>query len=216
MGKRQWTTEAQRAWLEELIPTFVQAQQEKTTQDFFLDTYRQWHGKWPTPAPTEEEVEKAKGSADRVVAEKKKAVENVRVHNIESQRALILYLPRFPQRVKFWFHNHTRGSSSGSGTRGILKLGPSTKSVQPWQAYLNKYHGSRLKEKVNDAWQEYLSTVPEGQRPEKTLFEIRNKLAQKLYEAEAAEVKQEVEEHRQKMKNGEDIDDTDRNRKFQK
>ena len=94
-------------------------------------------------------------------------------------------------------------------------MGPSAKSVQPWQAYLNKYQGSRLKEKINNVWQEYLSTVPEGQKPEKTLFEIRNKVAQRLYEAEAAKIKQQVEEHRQKMKRGEDADDTDRNRRFQ-
>jgi hypothetical protein len=42
----------------------------------------------------------------------------------------------------------------------------------------------KLKEKIDEAWQQYLSEVPEGQKPKKTLFEIRNKLAQQLYKAE--------------------------------
>jgi hypothetical protein len=111
------------------------------------------------------------------------------------------------QRIKFWFHNHSRGPSSGAGSRGILKLGPPSKAVQPWQAYLNKFQHTKLKEKVDEAWQQYLSEVPEGQKPEKTLFEIRNKLAQQLYKAETAEVKQAVEEHRKQMKDRKDVPD---------
>ena len=57
MGKWQWSTETQRAWLEDLVPMFVQAQQEKTTREFFLKTHRQWQEKWPTLAPMEDEVE---------------------------------------------------------------------------------------------------------------------------------------------------------------
>jgi len=66
-----------------------------------------------------------------------------------------------------------------------------------------------------------LSEVPEGQKLEKTLFEIRNKLAQQLYEGETAEVKREVEEHRKKSlraDNNLDADTPDlakRNRSFQ-
>ncbi|KAI0245466.1 hypothetical protein BJV78DRAFT_1287779 [Lactifluus subvellereus] len=197
MGKKQWTTAEQWAWLEGLIPAFVQAQQEKSTGTFFEDTYNEWHEKWPTPAPTEDDIRHAKGSAEKVLAVKRKIMDN---------------------RIKFWFHNHTRGSSSGAGTRGVLKLSSLAKVVQPWQAYLNKFQNTKLKEKIDEAWETYLSEVPEGQKPEKMLFEIRNKLAQQLYEAETAEVRWEVEEHRQKMRNSETSDDSDlaaRNKSFQ-
>jgi hypothetical protein len=121
------------------------------------------------------------------------------------------------QRMKFWFHNHTRGSSSGTGNRGILKLGPSAKNMQPWQAYLNKFQNTKLKGKIDNAWQEYLSEVPEGKKPKKTKFEIRNKLAQKLYAAETDVVKAEVEEHRKTMKNNKEmLDLVERNGSFQR
>ncbi|KIL55029.1 hypothetical protein M378DRAFT_18307 [Amanita muscaria Koide BX008] len=199
MGKKQWTTPEQRAWLEAFVPSFVQAQQERTQERtsgvFLKDTYNEWHQKWPSAAPTEDEIEK-EGSAEKASLVKEKAVEN---------------------RIKFWFHNHTRGSSSGAGTRGVLKLRPSTKLVQPWQAYLNKFQHTKLKEKIDEAWQKYLSEVPEGQKPEKSLFEIRNKLAQTLYEAETAEVRQEVEEHRKNMRSSNEVtsDVAARNKSFQ-
>jgi len=61
-----------------------------------------------------------------------------------------------------------------------------------------------------------LKGVPEGQKPEKTLFEIRNRLARELYEAETAAVKQEVEEHRQNMRGNKEISNlAERNALFQ-
>lgn len=72
--------------------------------------------------------------------------------------------------------------------------------MHPWQAYLNKYQHTKLKPKIDNAWKEYLEGVPEDKKPEKTLFEIRNKLVQKLYEEESDKVKQEVEAHRNIMK----------------
>lgn len=104
------------------------------------------------------------------------------------------------QRIKYWFHNNTRGSSSGTGARGVLKLSSTPKLVQPWQAYQNKFYDAKLKPKVEEAWNRYLSEVPEGQKPAKTLFEVRNRVVRELYENETDEVKQEVEEHRKRMK----------------
>lgn len=124
-------------------------------------------------------------------------------------------LTSMTQRMKFWFHNNMSGSSSGSGTRGVLKLSTAPKLVHPWQAYLNKYQNTKLKQPIKDAWQEYLKGVPEGQKQEKTLFEIRNKLAQKLYNEESAEVKQEVEEHQKKMRESKSASEVEQNRSFQ-
>lgn len=104
--------------------------------------------------------------------------------------------------MKYWFHNHTRGSSSGTGTQGVLKLSAVPKLVQSWQAYQNKYYDSTLRPKVEEAWKQYLSEIPEGQKSPKTLFEFRNQLVQKFYEDETDDVKREVEEHRLAMKAG--------------
>jgi hypothetical protein len=62
-----------------------------------------------------------------------------------------------------------------------------------------------------------LKGVPEGEKPQKTLFEIRNKLAQKLYASETAAVKEEVEEHRKYMMSGgkQTSDVLERNKIFQ-
>ncbi|KAF8487814.1 hypothetical protein F5888DRAFT_1624159 [Russula emetica] len=196
MGKRRWTTPEQRAWLEALVPAFVHAQQQKATGTFFEDTYKRWYKKWPTALPTTEEIREAKGNTERALASQRKTLEN---------------------RIKFWFHNNTRGSSSGAGTRGMLKLSVPSKTMQPWQAYLNKFQNTTLKEKIDNAWQQYLSKVPEGQKPEKMLFEIRNKLAQELYKAETAEVKQEVKEYRKTMVvNREAPGLVERNKSFQR
>jgi hypothetical protein len=128
----------------------------------------------------------------------------------------MLFLTVLFQRIMFWFHNHTRGSSSGAGTRGILKLGPSAKLVQPWQAYLNLYHDSKLRAEIDDAWEEYLVEVPEGEKPKKTKFEVQNYVARKLFEVETTTVKKEVEEHRQNMMSKQETSDVvGRNRSFQ-
>lgn len=121
------------------------------------------------------------------------------------------------QRIKFWFHNHTRGASSGAGTRGILKLGPSAKVVQPWQAYLNRFQHTKLKTEIDGAWEEYLKDIPEGEKPQKTQFEIRNKLAWNLYANETVAVKEEVKEHRKVMMSGKETSDAvERNQTFQR
>jgi hypothetical protein len=33
------------------------------------------------------------------------------------------------------------------------------KLVQPWQAYLNKFQATNLKEKIEDAWKNYLKAA---------------------------------------------------------
>ena len=88
--------------------------------------------------------------------------------------------------------------------------------MQPWQAYLNKYQNTKLKDKIENAWQEYLSTVPEGQKLRKMLFEIRNRVAQEEYKVKEGVIKQEVEEDRQMMKHTPKTSNRrDKNKNFQ-
>jgi hypothetical protein len=85
MGKRRWTTPEQRAWLEALVAEFVQAQQMKATGSFFDDTYSRWYEKWPTAAPSDEEIKKAEGSAEKALASKRKAVDSVSIYTVDPQ-----------------------------------------------------------------------------------------------------------------------------------
>jgi hypothetical protein len=97
-----------------------------------------------------------------------------------------------------------------------LNLSSTPKPPQPWQAYLNKFQETKLKNYIDDAWQEHLNEVPAGEKPTKTLFEVRNRVAQKMYEKETPQVKQEVEEHRLKMRDSPGAMDTvSRNKAFQ-
>jgi len=73
MTKKPWTTPDQRTWLENLIPAFVEAQENKTTgTTFFPETYEKWQKKWPVEPPTMEELAEAGGEAPKALARKTK------------------------------------------------------------------------------------------------------------------------------------------------
>ena len=77
MPKKRWTTSEQRSWLEERIPLFIQAQQNKATSAFLDDIYRDWQERWPIEVPTEQELQSANGIEERALAVKRKTVEDV-------------------------------------------------------------------------------------------------------------------------------------------
>lgn len=61
MTKKQWTTPDQRAWLEALVPKFVQAQKDSTTSKVFFPTmYDSWYEIYPARVPTEAELKATK------------------------------------------------------------------------------------------------------------------------------------------------------------
>jgi hypothetical protein len=78
MGKKRWTTTEQRTWLEELIPMFIQAQQDKTVRLFLADTREKWLEKWPIPPLTAEEAQRAKGNPEKILVKKRKVIADVR------------------------------------------------------------------------------------------------------------------------------------------
>jgi hypothetical protein len=73
--------------------------------------------------------------------------------------------------------------------------------MQPWQAYQKKYYETKLKTKVDEAWEKHLSAVPEGDG-RKNRFDFRTQLVQRFYEDEPDCVKEEIEEYRQAIKSG--------------
>lgn len=108
----------------------------------------------------------------------------------------------FIQRVFYWFHNHTRGSSSGTGKRGVLKLQTKTKLLQPWQAYQSLFYRSKLKPIIDQAWEDYKSSLAVGTKPDKSRFLFMNEKVQEMFAAETEEVRELVEAHRLKLKEG--------------
>jgi hypothetical protein len=95
-----------------------------------------------------------------------------------------------------------------------LKLSAPRKLPQPWQAYLNLFQDTKLKASIEDAWKHHTLELPKGGKSAKTRFEIRNRVAQKLYQKETDDVKQKVEEHRLNMRSIGDV--TSRNQTFQR
>lgn len=78
MTRASWADDVQRKWLESRVPAFVEAQQNKSTSTtFFPDTHKAWQEAFPTPEPTEKEIEESKGNRAAAVAKKRKYWEKV-------------------------------------------------------------------------------------------------------------------------------------------
>src|ERR1700685_1195691 len=56
MPKKKWTTKEREGWLSELIPAFIQAQQEKTTANFFPPVYESWYKELPSTELTPDDI----------------------------------------------------------------------------------------------------------------------------------------------------------------
>jgi hypothetical protein len=56
-GKKEWTTDAQKAWLLDRKPAFLVAQEggEKKLEAFWTSIKEDWFATWPLPELTEEE-----------------------------------------------------------------------------------------------------------------------------------------------------------------
>jgi hypothetical protein len=193
MGKRHWTTTDQWKWLK--------AQDDKTTSTvFFPETHKVWQKEWPTELPTEQEVKDAKGDAQKALAIKTKTTEDVSSSSSLFRNHLTHKQRKIPQHVFYWFHNNTRTSSSGTGKRGLLKIKLKTRLPKEWQAYQMLYYKTKLKPLVDVTWAAYLATVPADTKPAKTRFAIMNEVVQKMFAKETEEVKKEVKEYCQKLK----------------
>ncbi len=61
MGRKGWATKEQRVFLEPLISVFLEAQKAATTSDFFDQTFNDFKAKFPLPAPSKKQLNKAQG-----------------------------------------------------------------------------------------------------------------------------------------------------------
>jgi hypothetical protein len=95
-----------------------------------------------------------------------------------------------------------------------LNLKNNSRSLHPWQAF-SKLFGNDLKAKVDIEWKEYLKADSEASNSRQARFKFHNKKMQEWYEEADEEKKKEVEEFRQKSKDGFLEGGDDPNRLFQ-
>src|ERR1700678_1140612 len=114
------------------------------------------------------------------------------------------------QRIHYWFYNKSRGSSSGTGTRGVLNLKGNSRLLQPWQAFA-KLFGDDLKARVDTEWQEYQEENPSETYTTSDRFNFHNKKMQEWYGESEPEVKKQVDEFRLQYKEGLLEEDDDKN-----
>jgi hypothetical protein len=107
------------------------------------------------------------------------------------------------QRLRAWFHNHTRKGGSGSQPRGVLKIKGKYKGPQEWQVYEQMPYGSKWKPDINKEWAaldaEWASQNPNIKNP-KSLFVFRNEFLKAKYAEEPEDVKKLVQERREQLK----------------
>ena len=122
------------------------------------------------------------------------------------------------QRIKAWFHNHTRGSTSGSGSRGLLKITGQSRLRQEWQVYQGMTYENKWKEIIDSEWDDYQkkwkADHPDTDLPQKR-FTFMNSFLKEKYKEESEEVKKEVRERRAAM-NAEIEEEAKRNDGYQK
>ncbi|KIJ95408.1 hypothetical protein K443DRAFT_108802, partial [Laccaria amethystina LaAM-08-1] len=64
-------------------------------------------------------------------------------------------------KLKTWFHNHTRGLTSGLRTWAVLKI-MQLRDRQEWQVYQTMTYESKLKTIINSEWEAYKKKWSEG------------------------------------------------------
>ena len=75
MPRPSWASEEQRAWLEALIPQFIEARQRSTLPAWFPRVVQDWLDKWPSP-PSAQDITSA-GSEKAALEEKQQYWRNV-------------------------------------------------------------------------------------------------------------------------------------------
>ncbi|KAG6807869.1 hypothetical protein H0H92_006161 [Tricholoma furcatifolium] len=204
MTKRQWTTPKQRAQLESLLPEFVDAQKDGTTSThFYPKAYAHWWARNPYPNPNAAEIDAAAAEDYKKIVAKAKAAKTsvpAKDNSAEYREKLTKALQATQRkhqekRIFEWFHNHTRSTTSGTGKRSALKLGPK-RPMQAWQAF-GKMMDEDEKDELEAEYLEYVKSVDLDTKPMTKLTWSMSVLKQRLKDA-SQQVKDEVEEFRLK------------------
>jgi hypothetical protein len=200
-----WTTPDQTEYLNSQRGAYkaAQAQRRESKDAFWAMVFKHWEETWPLPSLTAEE--KAAGINEESRLDKQKEVSSMcRICPHSTQAHMTL------QRLRQWFNNHTRASASSGSRRKILKLTGNKKKLRATQVYQTLYYEEKIKPIVKDRWEVEWKSKPEYD-PKKKIpappLRFRNEVTIELWEAESAEVKAIVEEHRNKNDDSNDLVD---------
>jgi hypothetical protein len=191
-GPVEWTTEEQRLWLEDRKPayTFAQTNGSKNFRVFWATTFDSWLKRWPIEELTEKE--KSEGLDKELKMKKMKEVSkwNYSRELFSSQNTLM-------QRIKQWYNNHNRGGAARAGQRRkILDLGKAKKQMPQWQIYSALYYKAKLKDLIHAKWETHYRELHPDYDTTKNVPKITisfvNERVREYFEAETAEVKEEI------------------------
>ncbi|TEB22265.1 hypothetical protein FA13DRAFT_1716191 [Coprinellus micaceus] len=126
---------------------------------------------------------------------------------------------RVLSRVSAWFpnHSHPHGdtdtvTNSSSGSRQVIQVTPKRIMLE-WQAYMKLYWDSKIKSSFEQAWAEHANAIAQGTAdPTTTRLSIQIAVAKDLFSKESDEVKNEVDDYRQKVIKGTLYDDDEERR----
>jgi hypothetical protein len=208
MPKKTWANKSQMDWLASQLPEFRSAQESKTVPDFFSRLYAEYYKQWPLPAPTSQEIAEAEGDKEKAKTAKQKANESVSNYFVTMAQKLIYIYIYVCKQTHNWIYNKSRPNTSGTGSRAVLRLKATTRLLHPWQAF-SKLRGEQLKPKVDDEWEKYVEANPTAGHSPGEWFNFRNQKMQEWYNKLDDEERKQVEEYRQKYKDG-SVDDEDK------
>ncbi|TEB19583.1 hypothetical protein FA13DRAFT_1718654 [Coprinellus micaceus] len=103
-------------------------------------------------------------------------------------------------------------TNSSSGSRQVIQVTPKRIMLE-WQAYMKLYWDSKIKSSFEQAWAEHANTIAQGTAdPTTTRLSIQIAVAKDLFSKESDEVKNEVDDYRQKVIKGTLYDDDEERR----
>ena len=77
MPKKSWASDAQQTWLSAQLADFHQAQESKTTPNFFITLYQKFHKQWPLASLNTGELSQVDGDEEKARTSKQKASKHV-------------------------------------------------------------------------------------------------------------------------------------------
>jgi hypothetical protein len=209
LRQNSWTTREQWDWLISKKPDYLKARSvgKRAIADFWVSTFENWVAAWPYEPLTKQEDPDGLIHARRV--EQLKTVSSCyadccRLTNFFGGGGL--------KRIKQWFNNNSRASSSGEGRRALIDLKVKPKKKLPaYQAY-QKLYESKIKAVVKDEWpDEWKSSedYAEGKALPPPSIKFQNTIALRLLDEESQQVKDKVEKYCTDRGDGGDIDEED-------
>ena len=77
MTRHSWTTKGERKWLTELIPEFLEAQENKTTSSFWPKVYQGYAEEFPIVPPMADKINGVDNNQELATRQKKGAIEKI-------------------------------------------------------------------------------------------------------------------------------------------